>query len=168
MAEQAQVDPAQIQQLIAEALQQGIPREEIVNGLSKDLQISPEEAEQLIAAVEQQMGGQCEGQPQGSQRGPRDGSGPGNPENEGGGEGQPQGGGQGQPTGEPKLDGMSLEEAISKLEGIIEPEALIQVLEIILSLSPDDIDRLGEAIGGAGQEQAQAEAAPANEDQMMI
>lgn len=56
----------EIVQAIAEALQQGIAPEEIVQGLVDQMQIPQDQAMQLVQAVMQQMGGEQGGQEGGS------------------------------------------------------------------------------------------------------
>lgn len=136
MAEQQQMTPEDVKAIIIQALNSGIPEQEIIDGLSKDLQISPEEAASLIEAAKAE-----------------------------GGAAEPAA----EPTGVPQVDGVSIEEAMTQLDQIgISPEQLLQVLEVIMSISPDDIDDLAamvqETLSGGGA--APAEMPP--QEQMQI
>ena len=131
-------DPRQIEQAIKEALNQGINPEEIAQGLAQQLGIKPEEAAQLVAAVQQQGGGAT----------PADAA--------------------AEPTGSPQIDGISLEEAMSQIEQLgIEPDVALAFINIIMSMRPSDIDDLAEMIQSGGQAAQQEAGAQPSEEEVM-
>mgnify|MGYP000950092266 CR=1 FL=1 len=132
-----QMDLAKIEQMVAQALQSGVSEEEIVNGLSQQLGIKPEEAAQLVEAVKANMGGG-------------------------------QGGAPAEPTGNPQVDGISLDQAIQAIEQLgIDPQTTLAFLDIIMSMRPSDIDDLAASIQEGEQAQAAEEQAQPSEEELM-
>ena len=119
----------EIVQAIAEALQQGMSPDEIVQGLVKDVGIPEDQAAQLVQAVMQQMGG---------------------------GEG-------GAPAEEGGERALTAEEAIQAFRQMqIPPDLLMQIIDIILAMSPAEIDKLAQMVAQAPEEGGEA---PAQEQQ---
>lgn len=126
----------EIVQAVAQALQQGMAPEEIVAGLVKDVGIPEDQATQLVQAVMQQMQGGGQGGEQG---------------------GAPAEGGQAQ--------GMTAEQAAEALSQLgVAPEIVMQIVDIIMNMSPSEIEKLAAMVAEAPSDEGQA---PAEQQSMM-